>query len=64
MITALGTGAAIGAWTAGLIADRAEGQAAFLVAVIAGGAAVMVAMCGRGKLLLYRDEREGPVQKS
>jgi MFS family permease len=63
-ITALGTGAAIGAWTAGLIADRAGGQAAFLVAVLAGGAAVMVAMCGRGKLLLRRDEREGPVQKS
>jgi nitrate reductase gamma subunit len=35
-----------------------------LVAVIAGGAAVMVAMCGRGKLLLRRDEQEGPVQKS
>jgi MFS family permease len=63
-ITALGTGAALGAWTAGLISDSAGGQAAFLVAVIAGGAAVMVAMCGRGKLLLRRDEREGPVQKS
>ena len=63
-ITALGTGAAIGAWTAGLIADSAGGQAAFLVAVIAGGAAVMVATCGRGKLLLRRDEHEGPVQKS
>jgi MFS family permease len=62
-ITALGTGAAIGAWTAGLIADSAGGQAAFLVAVIAGGAAVMVATCGRGKLLLRRDEHEGPVQK-
>jgi MFS family permease len=63
-ITALGTGAAIGAWTAGLIADSAGGQAAFLVAVIAGGAAVMAATCGRGKLLLRRDEHEGPVQNS
>jgi hypothetical protein len=63
-ITALGTGAAIGAWTAGLIADRAGGQAAFLVSVVAGGAAVVVAACGRGKLLLRRDEHEGPVQKS
>ena len=63
-ITALGTGAAIGAWTAGLIADSAGGQAAFLVAVIAGGAAGTVATCWRGKLLLRRDEHEGPVQKS
>jgi MFS family permease len=63
-ITALGMGAAIGAWTAGLIADSAGGQAAFLVGVIAGGAAVMVATCGRGKLLVRRDEREGPVQQS
>jgi MFS family permease len=50
-ITALGTGAAIGAWTAGLIADSAGGQAAFLVSVVAGGAAVVVAACGRDKLL-------------
>ena len=63
-ITALGTGAAIGAWTAGLIADSAGGQAAFLVSVVAGGAAVVVAACGRGKLLLRRDEHEGPIQKS
>ena len=63
-ITALGVGAAIGAWTAGLIADSAGGQAAFLVSVVAGGAAVVVAACGRGKLLLRRDEHEGPVQKS
>jgi MFS family permease len=62
-ITALGTGAAIGAWTAGLIADSAGGRAAFLVAVIAGGAAVMVATYGRGKLLVRRDEHEGSVQK-
>jgi MFS family permease len=62
-ITALGVGAAIGAWTAGLIADSAGGQAAFLVSVVAGGAAVVVAACGRGKLLLRRDEHEGPVQK-
>jgi MFS family permease len=50
-IMALGTGAAIGAWTAGLIADSAGGQAAFLVSVLAGGAAVVVAACGRDKLL-------------
>ena len=50
-ITALGTGAAIGAWTAGLIADSVGGQAAFLVSVVAGGAAVVVAACGRDKLL-------------
>jgi MFS family permease len=63
-ITALGAGAAIGAWTAGLIADSAGGQTAFLVAVIAGGVAVTVATCGRGNLLPRGDEHEGPVQKS
>src|SRR5919107_3857102 len=59
-ITALGTGAAIGAWTAGLIADSAGGRAAFLVSVLAGGATVVVATYGRGKLLVRRDEHEGP----
>jgi MFS family permease len=50
MITALGVGAAVGAWTAGLIADGAGGDTAFLIAVVAGGAAVIVAACGRGRL--------------
>ena len=51
MITALGVGAAIGAWTAGLIADSAGGATAFSIAVVAGGAAVIVAACGRSRLL-------------
>ena len=51
MITALGVGAAVGAWSAGLIADSAGGDTAFLIAVVAGGAAVIVAACGRGRLL-------------
>src|SRR5215218_5248961 len=51
MITTLGVGAAIGAWTAGLIADSAGGATAFLIAVVAGGAAVIVAACGRSRLL-------------
>jgi MFS family permease len=63
-ITALGTGAAIGAWTAGLIADSTGGQAAFLVSVVAGGAAIVVAACGRAKLLTRQDEHEGQVQRS
>jgi MFS family permease len=63
-ITALGTGAAIGAWTAGLIADSTGGQAAFLVSVVAGGAAIVVAACGQAKLLTRQDEHEGPVQRS
>jgi hypothetical protein len=50
-ITALGVGAAVGAWTAGLIADSAGGRMAFLVAVVAGGTAVIMAACGRGRLL-------------
>jgi MFS family permease len=50
-ITALGVGAAVGAWTAGLIADSAGGRIAFLVAVLAGGTAVIMAACGRGRLL-------------
>jgi MFS family permease len=49
-ITALGVGAAVGAWTAGLISDSAGGRTAFLVAVAAGGAAVIVAACGRSSL--------------
>jgi MFS family permease len=49
-ITALGVGAAGGAWTAGLIADTAGGNTAFLVAVIAGGVAVAVAAYGRSRL--------------
>jgi MFS family permease len=49
-ITALGVGAAVGAWTAGLIADSAGGSTAFLVAVVAGGAAVIAAWCGRSRL--------------
>lgn len=49
-ITALGVGAAAGAWTAGLIADSVGGSIAFLVAVAAGGTAVIVAACGRGSL--------------
>jgi hypothetical protein len=51
MITALGVGAAVGAWTAGLIADNAGGRIAFLVAVAAGGTAVIMAAGGRGRLL-------------
>jgi MFS family permease len=50
-ITALGVGAAVGAWTAGIIADSAGGRIAFLVAVAAGGTAVIIAACGRGRLL-------------
>ncbi|MDQ3792475.1 MAG: hypothetical protein M3341_07520 [Actinomycetota bacterium] len=49
-ITALGVGAAAGAWTAGLIADTAGGRTAFLVAVVAGAVAVAVAACGRSRL--------------
>jgi MFS family permease len=49
-ITALGVGAAVGAWTAGLIADTAGSRTAFLVAVVAGGVAVAVAASGRGRL--------------
>ncbi len=49
-ITALGVGAAVGAWTAGLIADSAGGRTAFSVAVAAGGAAVIMAACGRSSL--------------
>jgi hypothetical protein len=49
-ITALGVGAAGGAWTAGLIADTVGGNTAFLVAVIAGGVAVAVAAYGRSRL--------------
>ena len=50
-ITALGMGAAVGAWMSGLISDGAGGKIAFLVAIVAGGAAVIMAACGRGSLL-------------
>lgn len=50
-ITALGVGAAAGAWTAGLIADSVGGSTAFLVAAIAGGVAVIAATSGRTSLL-------------
>jgi hypothetical protein len=49
-ITALGVGAAVGAWTAGLIADSAGGRIAFLVAVVASWAAVIMVAWGRGSL--------------
>jgi MFS family permease len=49
-ITGLGVGAAAGAWTAGLIADAADGSTAFLVTLAAGGVAVLVAVCGRSRL--------------
>jgi MFS family permease len=63
-ITALGVGAAVGAWTAGLIADSAGGRIAFLVAVAAGGAAVIIAACGRGRLLTPRDKHKEPIRRS
>ena len=63
-ITALGVGAAVGAWMAGLIADSAGGETAFLVAVVAGGAAVIVAARGRGRLRPCCDKRKEPIQKS
>jgi predicted MFS family arabinose efflux permease len=60
-ITALGVGAATGAWTAGLIADSAGGETAFLVAVVAGGAAAIMAACGRGRLRPFWDKH--PIQR-
>jgi MFS family permease len=54
-ITALGVGAAVGAWTAGLIADSVGARTAFLVAVAAGGAAVAVAAGGRRFLGVRQD---------
>jgi len=62
-ITALGLGAAVGAWAAGLIADSPGGGTAFLVAVVAGGAAVIVAACGRGKLRTHRDKHKELIQR-
>ena len=50
-ITALGVGAAVGAWMSGLISDSAGGRIAFLIAVVAGGTAVIMAACGRSRLL-------------
>ena len=49
-ITGLGVGAAVGAWSAGLIAAAAGGSAAILVTTAAGGVAVLVAARGRGRL--------------
>lgn len=49
-ITALGVGGAVGAWTAGLIADSSGGRTAFLAAVVAGGVAVIVAAFGKNSL--------------
>ena len=49
-ITGLGVGAAVGAWAAGLIADAAGGNAAFLVTSAAGVVAVLVAASGRARL--------------
>ena len=48
-ITGLGVGAAVGEWSAGLIA-AAGGSAAILVTTAAGGVAVLVAARGRGRL--------------
>jgi MFS family permease len=56
-------GAAVGAWTAGLIADSAGGRIAFLVAVAAGGAAVIMAACGRGRLLTRQDKQKESPQR-
>ncbi len=53
-ITGLGVGAAVGAWMAGLIADAAGGSAAFVVSLVAGGIAVLVAAGGRGRLRAHR----------
>ena len=54
--------AGVGAWMAGLIADSAGGETAFLVAVVAGGAAVIVAARGRGRLRSCCDKRKEPIQ--
>ncbi len=62
MITALGVGAAGGAWTAGLISDTAGGRTAFLVAVVAGSIAVIVAAWGRSRLLTRQDKRKEPIK--
>jgi len=58
MITALGVGAAGGAWTAGLISDTVGGRTAFLVAVVAGSIAVIVAAWGRSRLLTRQDKQK------
>ncbi len=63
-ITALGVGAAVGAWTAGLIADSVGGRSAFLAAVVAGGAAVVVAASGRSRLRAGPDGRKGTMQEA
>ena len=61
-ITALGVGAAAGAWTAGLISDTAGGRTAFLVAVVAGSIAVIVAAWGRSRLLTRQDKQKKSLQ--
>ena len=61
-ITALGAGAAVGAWTAGLIADSVGGRSAFLAAVVAGGVAVVVAAGGRSRLRAGQAGRNGAIQ--
>jgi MFS family permease len=50
--TALTVGGATGYWSAGLVADQAGGRMAFLVAVIAGGTAMLVASRWRNRLLV------------
>jgi MFS family permease len=62
-ITALGVGAAVGAWTAGLIADNAGGKIAFLVAVAAGSTAVIMAAWGRSRLLTLWDKGKESIQR-
>jgi MFS family permease len=62
-ITALGVGAAVGAWVAGLIADSVGGRAAFLAAVVAGGAAVVVAASGSSRLRADQAGRKGVIQE-
>lgn len=50
--TAVTVGTAAGSWSAGLVADQAGGRTAFLVAVIAGGTAMLVALVWRNRLLV------------
>ena len=63
-ITALGVGAAVGAWVAGLIADSVGGRAAFLAAVVAGGAAVVAASSGRSRPRAGQAGRKGTAQEA
>ncbi len=50
--TALTVGAAAGAWSAGWVADQSGSRTAFLVAVIAGGIATLMATMWRSRLLV------------